>query len=78
MDPVHVIAAADELRKPFGGLLCIGLVILFVYLLPTTIAMIRGHHNTFAIMLLNVLLGWTFVGWVVSLVWSVTAIERRD
>jgi hypothetical protein len=39
--------------------------------LPTIIALARRRHNTLAIFLLNFFLGWTFVGWVVSLVWSV-------
>ncbi|TRZ48114.1 superinfection immunity protein, partial [bacterium] len=31
----------------------------------------RQHKNSLAIFLLNLLLGWTVLGWVVSLVWSV-------
>lgn len=50
----------------FGGVFA-----LMVYFLPTIIAGGRGHRNTTAIVLLNVFLGWTFLGWVVALVWSV-------
>jgi len=47
-------------------------VIIFVfYFLPTLIAFLRQHKNKLAIFLLNLLLGWTILGWVVSLVWSV-------
>ena len=35
--------------------------------------MLRGKSNTFAILLLNLFLGWTFIGWIVALVWSVTS-----
>ena len=42
-----------------------------LYFLPTIIAMAGRRRNTFAIFLLNLLLGWTFIGWVVALVWSV-------
>jgi hypothetical protein len=45
-----------------------------IYFLPSIIALARHHHNAFAIFLLNLLLGWTVLGWVGSLVWSVTAI----
>ncbi|MFS2317781.1 superinfection immunity protein [Maricaulis sp. D1M11] len=45
--------------------------------LPTLIALIRGHHNTFAIFLTNLLLGWTGIGWIVALIWSFTAKRRR-
>ena len=47
-------------------------VLLFSYLLPMFVAMIRGHRNTVAIALTNILLGWTFLGWVIALVWSFT------
>jgi hypothetical protein len=48
-------------------------IVLFLYLLPTFVAVCRGHHNTLAIGALNVLLGWTFLGWIGALVWSFTA-----
>lgn len=41
------------------------------YLLPTTIAIIRRRTNTMAIFVLDLFLGWTLIGWVVALVWSV-------
>jgi len=48
------------------------IVLIFVlYFLPTLIAFLRQHKNKLAIFLLNLLLGWTVLGWVVSLVWSV-------
>ncbi|WP_025733324.1 superinfection immunity protein [Carnimonas nigrificans] len=49
------------------------LVALIAYFIPTVIAFMRGHKNRIAIFLLNLLLGWTFLGWVASLVWSFTA-----
>ena len=48
------------------------IVLIFgLYFLPTLIAFLRQHKNKLAIFLLNLLLGWTVLGWVVSLVWSV-------
>jgi hypothetical protein len=57
----------------FGGVFGVTAFVfsLALYFLPTIIALLRRRHNTLAIFLLNLLLGWTFVGWVVSLVWSV-------
>jgi len=54
-------------------------LVLFILLhfLPTIIALARSHHNGFAIFLTNLLLGWTVIGWIVALIWSATAIERR-
>lgn len=46
-------------------------LMLVVYLLPAIIAVRRGHRNTLGICLLTTLLGWTFLGWVGALIWSV-------
>ncbi|MGD0336188.1 MAG: superinfection immunity protein [Candidatus Omnitrophota bacterium] len=51
-------------------LLLVVLIFAF-YFLPTLIAFLRNHKNKLAIFLLNLLLGWTVLGWVVLLVWSV-------
>ena len=50
---------------------------LFMYMLPTVVAWRRGHRNTLAIAALNILTGWTVIGWVVTLVWSLTANTRE-
>ncbi len=51
--------------------LFLAVLIFAFYFLPTLIAFLRQHKNKLAIFLLNLLLGWTVLGWVVSLVWSV-------
>jgi hypothetical protein len=43
-----------------------------VYLLPTYVAWAKTHANLAAIAMLNVLLGWTFIGWVVALLWAMS------
>ena len=40
------------------------------YLIPTIIAWIRDHDQKVAITALNILLGWSVLGWVGALVWS--------
>ena len=52
-------------------------VFLAVYLLPAVISWCRHHRNGAAIFMLNIFLGWTFVGWVAALVWSMTADVKR-
>ncbi len=42
------------------------------YFLPGIIASIRGHRQQLAIWIVDILLGWTFIGWVVALVWACT------
>lgn len=44
-----------------------------VYMLPALIAHHRRHRNRLAITWLNLLLGWTLIGWIISLVWACTA-----
>lgn len=44
-----------------------------VYFLPGLIAYKRDHQNAASIMLLNLFLGWTLLGWVGALVWSASA-----
>jgi Superinfection immunity protein len=46
---------------------------LLMYLFPTLIAYSRSHHQATAILAPNLLLGWTVLGWIISLVWSLTA-----
>ncbi len=54
-----------------GGLLSLGL-----YFLPTIIAVKRNHPQMAPIIVLNFLAGWTFVGWVVAIVWAVSNFEK--
>lgn len=39
--------------------------------------MARGKTNVGAILLVNLLLGWSVIGWIVALVWAVST-ERVD
>lgn len=41
-----------------------------LYFIPTFIAFIRKKSNTGVIFALNLLLGWTFIGWIGALVWA--------
>jgi Superinfection immunity protein len=55
------------------GIVCLGLISILLYFLPSIIAAARHHRNATAIFVLNLLLGWTFLGWVAALVWSLTS-----
>jgi hypothetical protein len=44
--------------------------ILVAYFLPAVIAHTRRHRQRILITLLNSLLGWTGIGWVLVFVWS--------
>ena len=44
---------------------------LAVYFVPTIVAIVRHARNVLGIVLLNIFGGWTFVGWIIALVWSI-------
>ncbi len=48
-----------------------------LYFLPTIIAVSRNKANVVGILLVNFLLGWSVIGWIVALVWAVST-ERVD
>jgi hypothetical protein len=48
------------------------IILVACYFIPTLVAFSRKHHNAGAICALNILLGWTIVGWVASFVWALT------
>ena len=61
-----------------------GLVLFFLasiagavfYFIPAAIAMKGAHPQAFAIVVLNLVAGWTFLGWVIALVWACTVPKR--
>jgi hypothetical protein len=44
--------------------------ILAVYFIPSLVARNRNHPSALAIFVLNLLLGWSLIAWVVALVWA--------
>lgn len=61
-----------------GAAIILLIFLLCFYFLPSGIAVMREHHNTLAIFLLNLFLGWSLVGWVAALVWAATVVQRRE
>lgn len=55
-----------------GGGLLVLVIVAIVYMLPTIVAMTRGTANRMSVAVVNVFLGWTFVGWVVALAMAVS------
>lgn len=44
---------------------------LLVYFIPSFVASARNQENRFAIFALNLVLGWTVIGWIGALVWAI-------
>ncbi|GAA3801336.1 superinfection immunity protein [Cellulomonas soli] len=63
-------------RDPGSGVVVtawICTVVTFGYMLPWAVAASRGRSNQATIGLLNLLLGWSLVGWIVTLVMACQA-----
>jgi hypothetical protein len=41
-----------------------------LYFLPAIIAFARSKRDAVSILVLNLFLGWTMIGWVIALVWA--------
>lgn len=50
---------------------------ILAYFSPWFIALYRKHKNSLAIMVFNIFLGWTVIGWVVALVWASTSNTKK-
>lgn len=60
----------SELIAPFNvALLVLGIC---VYFLPSMLALHRNCHATSWIVMVNVLLGWTILGWFAVIGWAAT------
>lgn len=57
----------------FMFVVCLGL-----YLIPTFIAMQRKHTAAGVIFCINFFLGWTFIGWLVAVVWAASGRTEAD
>lgn len=45
-------------------------ILILIYLIPSWIAWETERRQALPITILNVFLGWTLLGWVISLVWA--------
>jgi asparagine N-glycosylation enzyme membrane subunit Stt3 len=52
------------------------LVLLGVYFLPFIIGAIRKVKGITLLFAINLLLGWTVIGWIITLVWAI--FERKS
>ena len=46
--------------------------IILIYFVPTIIGAGKQHKSLGPIMALNLLAGWSFIGWVAALIWALT------
>lgn len=64
----------DRKGRPLSATISIVVAVLTLgYMLPWMVAALRGKSNHVAILVLNLLLGWTVIGWVIALVMACTS-----
>ncbi|MFW6094485.1 MAG: superinfection immunity protein [Pseudomonadota bacterium] len=52
-------------------------LIAILYCLPTLAALVRGTRGFYSLWLLNLLTGWTGIGWLACLAWGLAAPRVR-
>lgn len=71
---IHLAEKSSVALPAFHGTTAVLLLVVAagLYFLPGIIASRRGASSTTGIVLLNILLGWTVLGWIASLIWAVS------
>ena len=69
MEPLELAEALREHEVVLWAFLGIALLVA-LYFWPAMTAIKRRHPAVGGVVLLNVLLGWTAIGWVAALIWS--------
>jgi hypothetical protein len=61
----------------FAKVVVKALLIALAYAAPAIVAACRKHRRAERIALLNLLLGWTVLGWLVALAWALHRRQRQ-
>lgn len=75
--PGPASAAAGETAWSTAFLAIVVGTAFLLYFVPTILAHGLGHPSSAAIVVVNLLFGWTVIGWIVALVWALTSADRR-
>jgi len=54
------------------------MLLLFFYLIPSVVACSNKKSNAGAIAVLNILMGWSGICWIIALVWACTKDKKPD
>ncbi len=68
---MHYVAMG-ELLSP-GHIMVMVILFAVFYFVPTVVAWRRKVHKRTGITVLNLLLGWTVLGWIGALIWACSA-----
>ena len=65
----------DSSTKAFGLIIIVAVI---AYFIPFYIALIRNHYRKALIFLLNLIFGWSGIGWIVLLIYSIVSKSRKS
>ena len=54
------------------------IAVVFIYMLPTLIAFGREHRRRMDVTVVNILFGWTLIGWLLAIVWALRNPTERQ
>ena len=54
------------------------MLVVILYMLPTLVAYARDIPQRQIITILNIVLGWTLIGWVIAFLWAMRAETAAD
>ncbi len=74
-DSIHNLRIDDYTSIIFSLFI---ILIVIMYFVPSIVAYKRNHQDRLAILFINIFLGWSFFGWVASLIWSGTNVRRKS
>ncbi len=69
----HVVVMHDSNPAVFMIFLAVLLVVHFV---PSFVAFSRDHASKVLILILNIIMGWTVIGWALLLFWAYNGQKR--
>ena len=73
--PDQVITSLRDMAP--AGMWIATFAVIAVYLLPALIGFMREHPFRWRLLVVNVLLGWTGIGWIVTAFWAVLEPSER-
>lgn len=54
-----------------GGMCMLAMFLFAVYFLPWGVAACRNHKRSWGVFWLNLLAGWSLIGWIVAISWAI-------
>ena len=60
------------------SILLIVLILFFLYFLPAILSAYYSTGNHVAVLLINLFLGWTGIGWIVALILAIKSLSGRE